>query len=33
MTSKQIIKEASENKEMQNYSLLDMHLYLVIKQI
>ena len=33
MTSEQIIKEASENKKMQNYSLLDMQLYLVIKQI
>lgn len=33
MTVEKIIKEASQNKEMKNYSLLDMHLYLVIKQI
>lgn len=33
MTSQQIIQDATKNKEMKNYSLLDMHLYLVIKQI
>lgn len=33
MTSEKIIQDASQNKEMKNYSLLDMHLYLVIKQI
>lgn len=33
MTSEQIIQDATQNKEMKNYSLLDMHLYLVIKQI
>lgn len=33
MTTEKIIQDASQNKEMQNYTLLDMHLYLVIKQI
>lgn len=33
MTPEKIIQDASQNKEMKNYSLLDMHLYLVIKQI
>lgn len=33
MTTEQIIKDASQNKEMKNYTLLDMRLYLVIKQI
>lgn len=33
MTSEKIIQDASQNKKMKNYSLLDMHLYLVIKQI
>ena len=33
MTSEQIIEDVRKNKEMKNYSLLDMHLYLVIKQI
>lgn len=33
MTAEQIIQDATQNKEMENYSLLDMHLYLVIKQI
>ncbi len=33
MTPEKIIQDASQNKEIKNYSLLDMHLYLVIKQI
>lgn len=33
MTTEKIIQDASQNKEMQDYTLLDMHLYLVIKQI
>lgn len=33
MTTEKIIQDASQNKEIQDYTLLDMHLYLVIKQI
>lgn len=33
MTAEQIIQDATQNKEIENYNLLDMHLYLVIKQI
>lgn len=33
MTSEQIIQDARGNKEMKNYNLLDMQLYLAIKQI
>jgi competence protein ComGC len=33
MTTEKIIQDIRQNKEMQNYTLLDMHLYLVIKQI
>jgi len=33
MTVEEIIQDASKGKDMKNYSLLDMHLYLVIKQI
>lgn len=33
MTAEKIIQDASQNKEMQDYTLLDIHLYLVIKQI
>ena len=33
MTTEQIIKDASQNKEMKDYALLDIRLYLVIKQI
>lgn len=33
MTVETIIQEASQNKSMNGYSLLDMHLYLVIQQI
>lgn len=33
MTTEKIIQDASLNKEIQGYTLLDIHLYLVIKQI
>lgn len=33
MTTEKIIQDASQNKEIQDYTLLDIHLYLVIKQI
>ena len=32
-TSEQIIKDASSEKDIKDYSLLELHLYLVIKQI
>lgn len=33
ITAEKIIQDASQNKEMSDYTLLDVHLYLVIKQI
>lgn len=33
MTTEKIIQDASQNKELDGYTVLDIHLYLVIKQI
>lgn len=33
MTTEKIIKDATQNKEIRDYSLLDIHLYLIIQQI
>lgn len=33
ITVEKIIQDASQNKEIEGYTLLDIHLYLVIKQI
>lgn len=33
MTTEKIIQDASQNKELEGYTVLDIHLYLVIKQI